>query len=210
MNRRTMALVRAGTIITATIGLVTGVTFAALTSPAVTLSDNSVNTALAGLNIWNGSAYALTATGFNITGLIPGTGVNENVYFQNSGGVPEALTANIPTLPTSSGFSGWNNATVSITAENTSCTDPAGFLENTATAGNSNSSPYTVNTNLADLASGQVILPCTMQSGDTGNSGVTGTSGNYDVHFDIAESAVTGPSASIGSFSLNFIGTQTP
>ena len=202
-------LARSIGIFGAVTALATAVTFAALNSQA-TLTDNTESTANAGLNIWNGSTYASTAPGFTITGLIPGTGVTKNVYLQNSGGVPEAITATVPTLPTSSGFSGWNNATVSITAENTSCLDPPSFLENTASAGNSNASPYTVNTNLADLSSGEVILPCVMNAGDAGNGGVPGTSGNYDFHFDIAESSVTGSSANIGSFNFNFTGTQTP
>jgi hypothetical protein len=201
-------LLRATGVIGAVAALVTGITFAQLSASA-SLTNTSENTASAGLNIWNGSAYASTAPGFTITGLIPGTGVNENVYLQNSGGLPEAITATVPTLPTSSGFSGWSNATVSITAQDTSCIDPPGFVENSPTAPSSGS-VFTVNTNLADLSSGQVILPCTMNAGDSGNSGVPGTSGNYDFHFDIAESSVTGSSASIGAFNINFTGTQTP
>ena len=80
---------------------------------------------------------------------------------------------------------------------------------NTANA-SGNSNPSTVNTNIEDLNAGQVILPCIMNAGDTGNSGVAGTSGNYDVHFDISESSVSGSSASYGPFDMTFTGTQTP
>ena len=210
MNRRTMALVRAGSVITATIALVAGVTHAQLAA-AATLQGTQITTASANLGIWDGSAFSATAPGFGITGLIPGTGVTEHMYVQNNGGVPEALTATVPTLPTAAGFNGWSNATISITAENTSntCVDAPGFVQNTATA-SGNSSPYTVNTNLQDLSSGQVILPCILNAGDTGNSNVVGTAGNYDVHFDIAESSVFGSSASVGPFDLDLTGTQTP
>lgn len=209
MKEKLTAILSPLLVIGGVLVLAGGVTYAQLSDTA-TLSDTSENTADAGINIWNGSAYANTAPGFPITGLIPGTGVTENLYLQNSGGVPEAITANVPTLPSASGFSGWNNALVQITAQDTSCTDPPGFLENTATAGTSNTSPFTVNTNLADLSSGQVLLPCTMNAGDAGNSGVPGTSGNYNVHFDIAEPSITGSSASIGDFDMVFTGTQTP
>ena len=208
--RKINPMLRATGVIGAVAALVTGITFAALSNQA-TLADTTVNTANAGLNIWDStsSTYGPTAPGFTITGLIPGTGITDNVYLQNSGGVSEAITATVPTLPSATGFSGWNNATISITAENTSCTDPVGFVENTSTAGSSNTSPFTVNTNLADLSSGQVILPCIMNAGDAGNSGVAGTSGNYDFHFDIAKSSITGSSASIGGFDIDFTGTQT-
>jgi hypothetical protein len=46
-----------------------------------------------------------------------------------------------------------------------------------------------------------------MKAGDAGNSGVTGTSGNYDFHFDIAPTSITGSGpASIGPFNLDFTG----
>ncbi|HUD11710.1 MAG TPA: hypothetical protein VMS08_04835 [Candidatus Saccharimonadia bacterium] len=212
MNKRSFAIARAVAVIGGTGALIVGVTFAAGLTSTATLAGTSESTASANLGIWNGSAFASSAPGFNITNLVPGTGVTDNMYLQNSGGVPLAVTANVPTLPTSSGFSGWNNATVSITAENTSatCNNAPGFTENTGTAGTSNTSPYTVNTNLADLNSGQVILPCIMNVGDTGNSGVAGTPGNYDVHFDIAESSITGSSATVGPFDIVLTGTQTP
>ena len=205
-------LFRAVGVIGAVTAVVTGITFAQLSGSA-TLTGTTINSASGGLNIWSGSAWVPSTPGFAITGLIPGTGVTENVYLQNSGGVAEAITAKVPALPSSSGFIGWSNAIVNITAENTSpsCIDPTGFAENTATAGTSNSSPYTVDTNLADLSSGAVLLPCIMNAGDTGNSGVPGTSGNYDFHFDIAPSSITGSGpAIIDGFDLNFTGTETP
>ncbi|MGD0284312.1 MAG: hypothetical protein ABSB12_01825 [Candidatus Saccharimonadales bacterium] len=205
--RKISPLFRAIGVISAVTAVVTGITFAQLSGSA-TLTGTSIDSASGGLNIWNGTTYASTAPGFAITGLIPGTGVTENVYLQNSGGVPEAITATIPTTPTSSGFSGWQNAIVNITAENTSCSDPSGFVQNTANA-TSSGSPYTVNTDIEDLMSGEVTLPCIMKAGDAGNSGVTGTSGNYDFHFDIAPTSITGSGpASIGPFNLDFTGTQ--
>jgi hypothetical protein len=202
-------LFRAIGVIGTVVAAVTGITFAQLYGSA-NLTGTSINTASGGLNIWNGTAWAGTATGFSITGLIPGTGVTEYVYLQNSGGVPEAITATVPTpTPTSSGFSGWNNVIVNITAENGSCSDSTGFVENTSTA-TSSGSPYIVNTDLADLMAGNVTLPCVMNAGDTGNSSVPGTSGNYDFHFDIAPSAITGGGpASVGAFNIDFTGTET-
>ena len=209
--RNISPLFRAVGVIGAVTAIVTGITFAQGLGGSATLTGTTINSASGGLMIWNGSAYASTATGFTITGLVPGTGVNENVYLQNNGGVPEAITATIPTTPTSSGFTGWQNAIVNITAENAQCADPAGFAEYTANAATSSGSLYTVNTNIKDLLAGNVTLPCVMKAGDTGNSGLTGTSGNYDFHFDIAPSSITGGGpASIGTFNFDFTGTQTP
>lgn len=200
---------RAVGVIGAVTAIVTGITFAQLGGKA-SLIGTTINSASGGLNIWSGSTWVTSTPGFAIAGLIPGTGVNEKVYLQNNGGVPEAITAMIPTLPTSSGFTGWQNAIVNITAENTSCTDPPGFVDHT-TNSSASGSVFTVNTNIEDLAAGEVTLPCIMNAGDTGNSGVPGTSGNYDFHFDINESSIIGGGpATIGAFDFNFTGTQTP
>ena len=194
-------------VVGAVLALVGGVTYAQLTSTA-TLSSTSINTASAGLQIFDGTAFAPTAPGFAITNLVPGTGTVENVYFQNNGGVTLGITANVPTQPTSSGFTGWNNATVKITAEDTSCTQAPGWVANTANSDQANSSPFTVDTDLQDLMAGNVVLPCAMNAGAQGNNAVPGTSGNYDFKFDIHPASITGTSATIGVFDINFTGNQ--
>lgn len=214
MNRQTLIVARTIGVIGGITAIVTGLTFAQL-SQAATLGNTTINSTDASLNIWNGAAYAPTAPGFTITGLVPGTGVNENMYLQNTGGLNEVVTANVPTLPSSSGFTGWNNALVEITAENiTTCTNVSVYVPNTATAlpgpGVPTGTGNTLVTDLQDLNSGNVILPCILNAGDTGNTGVSGTPGNYDLHFDIVESSVTGSSASIGGFPIDLTGTQTP
>jgi len=195
---------RATGVIGAVAVCVTGITFAALNSQA-TLTGSTLTSADASLLIYNGSTFASTATGFNITGLIPGTpgttgnpgtdgsGTTEHVYFQNAGGTPIAITATVPTLPAAPaggyGFSDFHNVTVNIFGE----------------ACNTN-----IQTTLFDLNAGAVTLPCTMAAGATGNSSAPGTSGNYDFTFNINEAAVTGSSAGVGPFDVDFNGVQTP
>lgn len=192
MSRNTLTIARGVGVIGATVALMVGATFAALNSTA-TLTNSSIETTNASLLVWNGSSFVQSAPGFTITGLIPGTGVDENVYFQNAGGTSVNITAHVPVLPGPPiggyGFSGFNNVKVDVTGERCSTT---------------------IHTDLAALNAGDVALPCTMAAGDTANSGVPGTSGNYDFHFDINEAAVTGSSAGVDVFNMDFTGTQTP
>lgn len=193
MNARVMQAARSVGIIGATVALISGVTFAALTSNSVTLSDNTISSATASLLISNGGAFSTNETGFHVTGLVPGTGSTpNNFYLENNGGVALALTAHVPTAPAAPvggyGFTGFENLKVTITNKNTGTSYP---------------------TNMAALLAGEVPL-------DTINAGVTGTAspanapGDYSVSYDINPSAITGSHAGVDSFNLVFSGTQTP
>lgn len=182
--------------------LATAVTFAALSSQA-TLSDNTVDSATADLNIWDGAAFSTTAPGFHVTGLVPGQGSGElPLYLQNAGDGNMNVTAHVPTLPGPPaggyGFSGFDNLLVTITGDGPTCPGTSGNL---------------VHTDLLALNSGDVPLPCNkLHAGATGNGGVLNTEGNYTVNFDINPAALTpgASSAGVGSFNIVLTGTQTP
>ena len=182
-------LVRSVGIFGAVAAIATGVTFAALNSQA-TLTDNTISSTTADLKVYDFAVpgFVSSAPGFTITDLVPGTGVTKTAYFQNGGGVPLTVTAHVPTLPSSSGFSGWNNLTVDITAQN--CLP-------------------VVHTDMAALNAGEVAMPCNpLAAGATGDSNTFGTPGNYDFHFDVVSASITGSQVTVDGFNLVFTGTQ--
>ncbi len=169
-----------------------GVTFAALQSSA-TLTDSSISTANAELQVYDFTAgqYASTAPGFVIDNLIPGEGVEKSFYLRNNGQTALNVSARVPALPGAPadgfGFSGYENVKVSITGEKCD---------------------VTVDTNLQALFDAAVALPCnSLLAGEAGNSTVDGTAGNYDVTFDIDPAVITGSSAGVGDFDIVFTGT---
>lgn len=178
---------RAVGIFAATVAVVAGVTYAVGLTSGATLTNTTVSSTTADLKLWDGDSFDSTAPGFTITNLVPGTGSTQTEYFQNSGGVPLAITAHVPTLPSSSGFSGWSNLTVRITAQG------CNFID----------------TDMAALNAGEVALPCNpLAAGATGDSNTPNTPGNYDFHFDVVPASITGSQVTVGAFDIVFTGTQ--
>ncbi len=187
MNKRVTAIARAAGVITATVGLIVGVTFAQLNTTAA-LTGVTVNSATAGLLVSNGGAYSASEPGFHVTGLIPGHGSGlQPFYLQNTGDTPLVVTVHVPAAPTATGFTNWANFTATF---------------------HSQSGGNDVTVNMQDLLNGQVALPNNpLPAGAQGVAATPGTVGNYDVTFDINPAAVTGSSASVGAFDLVFTGT---
>jgi hypothetical protein len=81
-------------------GLVGVVTFANLTSNTVALTPNQVATASAALVIDNNDSCAnnspTNVTGFQVTGLAPGSSVTKDFCLRNIGDVPLDISASIP------------------------------------------------------------------------------------------------------------------
>jgi len=179
-------VLRATGVIGVTAAMVTGVTFAALNSQA-TLTDNTISTATAGLEVGL-AADNLSATedGFDVTGLVPGTGVDQDFYLRNIGDTPLDVTVNVPNLPGAPeggyGFTGFDNLTVKLTSE--AC-------------------DAVVTTNMQALHDGQVALPCNALE----EAGEANTPTKYTAHIDINPDVVTGSHAGVGNFNLVFTGT---
>jgi hypothetical protein len=193
MQKRAQIILRAVSTIGATLALAGGVTFAAGLSSSATLSDSSVLSKTASLKVRDSQSgdFVSSAPGFTITDLVPGTGDTEHMYLQNDGGVPLDVTAHVPTLPGPPlggyGFTGFNNLTVQI----------VGWCG------------AVVNTNMQQLNNAQVKLPCNpLDAGATGDPNTPLTPGNFDFHFDIKPSAITGSQAGVGNFDIDFTGTQ--
>ncbi len=180
-------MTRAVMVIASVAALVTGVTFAALQSQA-TLTDSTVNTATAGLTLWDGDSFESTAPGFTVTGLVPGVGTAPLPFYFKNSGVALNLTAHVPATPTSSGFTGWENLKVTIKDDN----------DNAVT-----------NTTMQALLAGEVpINGGPLSSGAQGDSNTPSTEGNFTAKFDIEPTSITGSSASVGAFNIIFTGTQ--
>ncbi len=181
-------MLRAIGVISAVAILVTSVTFAAIQSQA-TLTNSTISTGTAGLKLWDGDSYESVAPGFTVTNLVPGTPKEFPFYAQNSGDVPLALTVTVPGAPSASGFSGWENVKVVIT-------DDEGHV---------------TNTDMGALLAGPVAITTAedpFSVGSTGDSNAD-VEGNFTISFDIAPASITGSSASVGGFNLDFVGAQT-
>ena len=94
MTKQTIAITRAVGVIGATIALVTGVTFAQLTSNTVTLTNNTLASATAQLQIKSGGGFDITDTGFDFGKLISGGAASSLHGFQlkNTGEVNMNIT----------------------------------------------------------------------------------------------------------------------
>lgn len=185
-------LVRAILVVGAVAGLVTSVTFAALSGTA-TLSASTLSTTSANLLLWDGDSFEDTAPGFDVNNLVPGEGSGElPFYFQNTNSFDLDLTVMMPEAPVLS--EGLTPADVKATFTS----NAPGCVNNTET--------YT----FAQLLDGTPdALPCSpLSEGATGNSGVLATEGNYSVNFDIDPEAIEGEEANVGAFDLVFTGTQ--
>lgn len=198
LTRQINPVVRAIAVIASVMALVTGVTFAAL-QDSVTLSNNTISSANADLQIWNGSIFTESAGGFNVTDLIPGQGSDEYpVYLKNNGQTPLYITASVPTDPAAPeggyDFTGWENLKVTIKSWAPGCADD------------------TVNTTMAALLDGEVALKCNpLAAGAQGNgtAGAEETAGNYTFKFDIDPASVTGDNPGVGDFNLVLTGSAT-
>lgn len=183
MSRRTLAVARAVGVIGATAALIAGVTFAALTSNNVTLTNNSFATASADLQIWDpgSSSYGLTTPGFNFTNIVPGPGETGPFTFwlKNSGGVPLTITGV---------GSGGTSSNVDLTQVNVKITN--------LTAGGS-----PANYSMYDLLTGP---PDLLPGGDL----ASGDQDQYEVKLTVPVSAVSGTSASMSGVTWTFTGTQ--
>ena len=100
---RPSPLVRAVAIFTGVVALVSGVTFAALQSQA-TLTNNTIASATAGLQVKSTGSFASQDAGFAFTGVLPGgpaVPASGNAFqLKNNGTIDLNISASIPVAPT--------------------------------------------------------------------------------------------------------------
>jgi hypothetical protein len=194
MKIRSLAVARSVAVIGGMGALIAGVTFAALTSGPATLASNTLSTATAELQVSNnGTTFSPSVAGFAVTGLIPGDGsTHKKFYMKNSGDVDLALSVHVPHTPPAPtggyGFTGWQNLKV--------------FIKDLSTG-------EVTTTNMTDLLAGDVSLTGSLGQGVTGNPATPAAPGNYELWYDITPSALTGGTAGVGAFDLQFMGTST-
>lgn len=189
--RKVNPLARAIVVIGAIMTLVTGVTFAALTSSA-TLTGNTLGTASANadLLLWNGSEFASSAPGFNFSGLIPGQKSDKfDFQFKNNGNMDLNLTARVDAAPELS--EGLTAADIQLK-----------FYGNCE---------ETVSTTLEELLAGPVAMPCDpLEAGEESHarSWHHKSDGEYSVRVKIAETVpLSEESLTVGPFDIMFDGT---
>jgi hypothetical protein len=187
MSKKTMAIARAAGVIGAVSALTVGITFANLTAPPVTLTNNTIASATAALEI-SGSAgvtYGTTATGFTINNVVPGSGYSgEGVFhLRNVGGVNLNITAEVDPDAAPSGTV--NKSKVHLKFREYQSGLPTGSE---------------VLTTLAALESGPVPMP--------NNPLGAGNTRQYRVNVAIDIDAITGAGASLDNFTFVFTGTQ--
>jgi hypothetical protein len=193
MKIRSLAVARSIAVIGGMGALIAGVTFAALNTNPATLSSNTLSTATADLQISNGGGFGSSAAGFNVTGLVPGDGSDhKKFYLKNNGDLDLALTVHVPSAPVAPaggyGFTGWQNLKVFIKDMN---------------------SGDVTETNMNDLLAGDVPLGTTLGQGVAGDPGSATAAGNFELWYDINPASLTGGSAGVGAFDLQFMGTST-
>ena len=175
---------RAVVVVSATVALVTGVTFAALQSQQNTLTGNTIETATANLQISkNDINYANTQTGFDFSGLIPGGPAVPTTgypfYLKNSGQVKLALKMAVVSAPSNP-----NNVDLSKVSVTLS------------TIGGNNVPTQTFSLQSL-LNNGGVDI------GTIDNNNSLG----YKLQIAMATDSVTGNSASVGGIDFAFTGT---
>lgn len=180
MRSNKFAIARAVAVIGSTLALVGGVTFANFTSTA-SLTDNNLSTASSALTIsTDGTNFASTEPGFNVTDYVPGTTISAPFHLRNEGGVDLAVTVNVPSLGSEAGIV--DNAQVPVVV-----TD------------NNNANATVFNTTLAALLAGQVPTGVTLTPNQTVD---------WTASLNIPSSNFTGSSANISNFNIVFTGTQ--
>lgn len=181
-------LARAIGIFSAVAIVVTGVTAAALQSQA-TLTDNTISSATATLevdNIDNGLGFSSTDTGFSFTGLVPGAdyGAAQHFSLKNTGTADLKVTV-YATLATATGTIDKTKVHVRFTNNDTA--DVAVYTMANLEA-IFNDVPGVSGAGFLDIAAG-------------------GEENDFDVQVKLDADAIIGSSASLGDFNLVFTGS---
>ena len=189
MQRRTIIrpFVRASLVISLTLGLVTGVTYAALQSQQSKFTGSTIQTATANLLVsQDGVNFSNSQAGFTFANVIPGGSLapanGYSIILKNAGGTALALKLAVSSTPT-------NLDNVDLTK---------------------------VFVNLASTNNGPIMsipLQALIDSQATGGYAITnpavlfaGNTHQYILQVSMAKDAFAGPSATIGAIDLSFSG----
>jgi len=165
--------------------VVSGVTFAALQSPPVKLTGNTIETATAGLQIsTDGTNFAAAQNGFDFNNVVPGTSAQGSSSFtlKNNGTTSVGLRFSVSSVPTNPAELDLSKVNVILVPTSTS--QPQSFSLAALIAANA-SSGLAINTP-AQLA--------------------VGAKAQYTIQVTMASDAISGSSASLGNLEFAFSG----
>ena len=190
MQRRSFIkpIARASLIITLTLGLVTGVTYAALQSQQSKFTGSTIQTATANLLVsQDGINFSNSQAGFTFANVIPGGSLaptnGYSIILKNAGGTALALKLAVSSTPTNPDNVDLNKVFVHLTSTVSGATAMSiplqSLIDSSATGG------YAL-TNPAVLFAGNTY--------------------QYILQVSMAKDAFVGPSATIGAIDLSFSG----
>lgn len=176
-------IARAIMVVSAIAVLATGVTYAALQSPQVALTGNTISTATVGLQIGTSdSSFASSRVGFKFANVIPGaaaTPADGNAfYLKNTGSVAMTLKAAINSVPTNISSVDLSKVFLIFSRVDTNATQSisvASLVDANATGG------VALTDNLDASSVAQYKVQVTMD--DDAFTGTSATVGNIDLVF---------------------------
>lgn len=182
-------IARASLIITLMLGLVTGITYAALQSQQSKFTGSTIQTATANLLVsQDGTTFSNSQSGFTFANVIPGGSLapanGYSITLKNAGGTALALKLAVSSTPTN--------------IDNVDLSKVFVHLSSTTTGAQNMTIP--LQTLIDGSATGGYALtnPAVLFSGNTYQ---------YILQVSMAKDAFAGPSATIGAIDLSFSGT---
>jgi hypothetical protein len=188
-NHTTGPLLRA-TAVMALVGIiVSGVTFAALTSQQAVLAGNTIETATADLRVSkDGATYNDSLTGFDFANVVPGgsavPAAGYGFYLKNFGATNLALKLAVTSVPT-------NPSNVDLSKVNVLLTTVGGAAP---------VQTFTLASLVSSAATGGVAVTNTLNAG---------IAQQYKFQVSMASDAFSGSSASLGNIDFAFSGSAT-
>jgi len=184
-------LLRAVTVMAVVGAIVSGVTFAALTSQQAVLAGNTIETATADLRVsQDGNTYTNSLTGFDFANVVPGgsavPAAGYNFYLKNFGGTPLLLKLSI-------------GSTVA-NPNNVDLTKVSVIL--TSIGSGAQPQTFTLASLIAANATGGVALTSPSPL-------MAGTQAKFAVQVSMASDAFSGSNASLGNIDFAFSGLAT-
>jgi hypothetical protein len=179
-------LVRAVGIFSAVAVIVTGATMAVFNTNTVALNDNSISVNQDVLRIWDGASFSTSATGFSFNVSAGSESSQQPFYLQNLGEAALTLSAQVAPSPDLQNI---DDAKVHIKIFDKDGTTV--LLDKT----------------LAELTGTDNVLTGQLDALATGNSGASGTEGNFSLSVKVDADAPTDNPASVNNIDLLVTGT---
>lgn len=176
-------------IVASVIFLASGVTYAALQSPPIKLTGNTIETATANLSLsQNGNVFGSSIVGFDYNNLIPGGSPvpidGNSIWLRNTGSTPINLKLSISSIPLNPNNVDLSKVNVILTAVGNTSGSPQIFsLESLIAANSTGGSP--------------ILVPTQLFAGNTQQ---------YTIKVSMALDAITSTTATLSNIDFAFTG----